>query len=61
MIYGYQGPERGKRRRMAALMVKSVGVSLAVVGIGGVLIDGNNMAGYVLAVVGFALSILGRE
>jgi len=62
MIYGYQGHRlKAKRREMQKLMLRSVGVGVAVIGFGGIVVDGRTYAGWVIAAVGITLFILGKE
>ena len=46
---------------MQKLMLRSVGVGVAVIGFGGIVVDGRTYAGWVIAAVGITLFILGKE
>lgn len=62
MIYGYQDYRKNKKKaKMRKLMLRSVGAGLAVIGIGGMLINGNNFAAITLTAVGIILFVVGRE
>ena len=46
---------------MRKLMFRSIGVGIAVIGFGGIVVDGRTFAGWIIAAVGITLFILGKE